>query len=97
MTNSPTQEKQEKSSLLSCPVCESRGDGSETFTSLKQALYFKQIGFTAHDTMIYAKCYFMLFLIHTAHAYSSSDCLDMYFGDNWTLGYHNATVEQCKK
>ena len=29
-------------------------DGNETFTSLKQALYFKeQCGFNAHDTMIY--------------------------------------------
>ncbi len=29
--------------------------GSETGTSLKQALYFKQIGFNLHDTMIYQK------------------------------------------
>jgi len=30
-------------------------DGSETGTSLKQALYFKEIGFNIHDTMIYKK------------------------------------------
>lgn len=29
--------------------------GSETGTSFKQALYFKQIGFNLHDTMIYSK------------------------------------------
>lgn len=29
--------------------------GSETLTSFKQALYFKEIGFNLHDTMIYAK------------------------------------------
>lgn len=34
-------------------------DGSETGTSLKQALYFKEIGFNLHDTMIYAKNNFM--------------------------------------
>lgn len=30
-------------------------DGSETGTSFRQALYFKEIGFNIHDTMIYAK------------------------------------------
>lgn len=30
-------------------------NGSETLTSFKQALYFKEIGFTIHDTMIYEK------------------------------------------
>ena len=29
--------------------------GSETGTSFKQALYFKDVGFNLHDTMIYAK------------------------------------------
>ena len=29
--------------------------GSETLTSFKQALYFKDVGFVAHDTMIYQK------------------------------------------
>jgi len=29
--------------------------GSETGTSFKQALYFKEVGFRLHDTMIYAK------------------------------------------
>ena len=29
--------------------------GSETGTSFKQALYFKEIGFNLHDTMIYEK------------------------------------------
>ena len=28
-------------------------DGSETGTSFRQALYFKEIGFHLHDTMIY--------------------------------------------
>ena len=30
-------------------------DGSETLTSFRQALYFKEIGFNVHDTMIYMK------------------------------------------
>ena len=30
-------------------------DGSETGTSFKQALFFKEIGFNIHDTMIYEK------------------------------------------
>jgi site-specific DNA-methyltransferase (adenine-specific) len=30
-------------------------NGSETGTSFKQALYFKEIGFKLHDTMIYEK------------------------------------------
>ena len=34
-------------------------NGSETLTSFKQALYFKDIGFNLHDTMIYAKSSYM--------------------------------------
>lgn len=34
-------------------------DGSETGTSFKQALYFKEIGFRLHDTMIYQKNNYM--------------------------------------
>jgi site-specific DNA-methyltransferase (adenine-specific) len=30
-------------------------NGSESGTSFKQALYFKEIGFNLHDTMIYRK------------------------------------------
>lgn len=30
-------------------------NGSETFTSIKQALFLKSIGFNAHDTMVYRK------------------------------------------
>lgn len=30
-------------------------DGSETLTSFKQALYFKEVGFNVHDTMIWEK------------------------------------------
>jgi DNA modification methylase len=30
-------------------------NGSETLTSFRQALYFKEIGFNVHDTMIYQK------------------------------------------
>jgi site-specific DNA-methyltransferase (adenine-specific) len=30
-------------------------DGGETGTSFKQALYFKEVGFNLHDTMIYQK------------------------------------------
>jgi site-specific DNA-methyltransferase (adenine-specific) len=33
-------------------------NGSETGTSFKQALYFKEIGFNLHDTMIYQKSEF---------------------------------------
>jgi DNA modification methylase len=36
-------------------------DGSETGTSFRQALYFKELGFNLHDTMIYRKiCYMPL-------------------------------------
>ena len=31
-------------------------NGSETGTSFKQALYFKEVGFNLHDTMIWQKC-----------------------------------------
>lgn len=34
-------------------------NGSETGTSFKQALYFKEIGFNLHDTMIYQKISYM--------------------------------------
>ena len=34
-------------------------NGSETGTSFKQALFFKEIGFNLHDTMIYAKNSYM--------------------------------------
>ena len=33
--------------------------GSETGTSFKQALYFKEIGFNLHDTMIYKKQFYV--------------------------------------
>lgn len=36
-------------------VGDSTVNGSETGTSFKQALYFKEIGFNLHDTMIYQK------------------------------------------
>lgn len=36
-------------------VNDSTVDGSETGTSFKQALYFKEIGFNLHDSMIYMK------------------------------------------
>ena len=36
-------------------VSDSTVNGSETGTSFKQALYFKQIGFNIHDTMIWQK------------------------------------------
>ena len=36
-------------------VGDATSKGSETGTSFKQALYFKDIGFNLHDTMIYAK------------------------------------------
>ena len=40
-------------------VGDSTVKGSETGTSFKQALYFKEVGFNIHDTMIYQKksCY----------------------------------------
>lgn len=40
-------------------VGDSTVDGSESGTSFKQALYFKEIGFRIHDTMIYAKTNFI--------------------------------------
>jgi len=36
-------------------VNDSTVNGSETLTSFKQAIYFKEIGFNVHDTMIYNK------------------------------------------
>ena len=36
-------------------VADATIDGSETGTSFKQALYFKEIGFNLHDTMIFQK------------------------------------------
>lgn len=36
-------------------VSDKTDKGSETLTSFKQALFFKEIGFNIHDTMIYAK------------------------------------------
>ncbi len=36
-------------------VADATVEGSETGTSFKQALYFKEIGFRLHDTMIYYK------------------------------------------
>ena len=42
--------------------------GSETGTSFKQALYFKDVGFNLHDTMIYRKLnYYQLLLIVMNH------------------------------
>lgn len=34
-------------------------DGSESCTSFKQALYFREVGFNLHDTMIYRKVNYM--------------------------------------
>lgn len=36
-------------------VCDATIGGSESGTSFKQALYFKEIGFNLHDTMIWSK------------------------------------------
>ena len=40
-------------------VGDATSDGSETGTSFKQALYFMEIGFNLHDTMIYQKNNYM--------------------------------------
>ena len=40
-------------------VNDSTKNGSESLTSFKQSLYFKEIGFNVHDTMIYAKNSYM--------------------------------------
>jgi site-specific DNA-methyltransferase (adenine-specific) len=40
-------------------VNDSTSNGSESLTSFKQVLFFKEIGFSVHDTMIYAKNSFM--------------------------------------
>lgn len=42
-------------SVLVWVVGDATENGSETDTSFKQALYFKEIGFNLHDTMIYSK------------------------------------------
>ena len=40
-------------------VGDSTKNGSESLTSFRQAIYFKEIGFNVHDTMIYAKKSYM--------------------------------------
>jgi site-specific DNA-methyltransferase (adenine-specific) len=40
-------------------VADATVNGSETGTSFRQALYFKECGFNLHDTMIYAKVSYM--------------------------------------
>lgn len=40
-------------------VADKTDKGSESGTSMKQALYFKEIGFNIHDTMIYRKINYM--------------------------------------
>ena len=37
--------------------------GSETGTSFKQALYFKDVGFNLHDTMIYRKLNYLQIIV----------------------------------
>ena len=44
-----------KGGVIIWVVADSTVNGSETGTSFKQALYFKEIGFNIHDTMIYKK------------------------------------------
>jgi DNA modification methylase len=44
-----------KGGLVVWVVGDATINGSETGTSFKQALYFKEIGFNLHDTMIYQK------------------------------------------
>ena len=44
-----------KNSVVVWVVGDSTHNGSETGTSFKQALYFKEVGFNLHDTMIYQK------------------------------------------
>ena len=40
-------------------VADKTDKGSESGTSFRQALYFKEIGFNLHDTMIYRKINYM--------------------------------------
>ena len=44
-----------KGGLMIWVVGDETINGSESGTSFKQALYFKEIGFNLHDTMIYYK------------------------------------------
>lgn len=44
-----------KGGVIIWVVADKTDKGSETGTSFKQALYFKEIGFNLHDTMIYKK------------------------------------------
>ena len=44
-----------KGGVVVCVVGDATINGSETGTSFKQALYFKEIGFNLHDTMIWYK------------------------------------------
>ena len=51
--------------------------GSETGTSFKQALYFKEVGFNLHDTMIYKKTKFPPIDPTTAYRYTG--CFEYMF------------------
>jgi len=51
--------------------------GSETGTSLRQALYFKEVGFNLHDTMIYKKTKFPPIDPTTAYRYTG--CFEYMF------------------
>lgn len=48
-----------KGGVIIWVVGDSTKNGSETGTSFKQALYFKEIGFNLYDTMIYRKLNYM--------------------------------------
>jgi site-specific DNA-methyltransferase (adenine-specific) len=48
-------ESQRAGGVVVWVVADAKVNGSETGTSFRQALYFKEIGFNLHDTMIYEK------------------------------------------
>lgn len=50
-------------------------NGSETGTSFKQALYFKEVGFNLHDTMIFRKRNPILKFIENAIQLNLNICL----------------------
>ena len=68
-------------------------NGSETGTSFRQALYFKDIWFKLHDTMIWRKPNPMPYIKHNCYTPAFEY---MFILSKWTPKTFNAITEKCK-
>jgi DNA modification methylase len=68
-------------------------DGSESGTSFRQALYFKEIGFRLHDTMIYQKTHYVP-LTHDRYEQSFEYMFILSKGKPFTF---NPIMVECKR